>query len=173
MSNHLSSYAHRGDAHQTRDVGSARQSSPLKAKTARTRRVKRRNAAQRRGTAAVEFAVVAPVFIALVFGILEIGRLVMVQQMLTTASREGARLAVTESATLTSVQSAVDTYLTNGTVTGATTTVTPTLSSAQPGDTIIVQVQMPFDDASWLPTPWFVHNTTLTATSAMRREGIP
>ncbi len=43
----------------------------------------------RRGTAAVEFALVAPVFFLLVFGMIEYGRMVMVQQVITNASREG------------------------------------------------------------------------------------
>jgi Flp pilus assembly protein TadG len=48
----------------------------------------------RRGAAAVEFAVVAPVFFLMIFGMIEFGRMVMVQQILTNASREGARLGV-------------------------------------------------------------------------------
>ncbi len=133
-------------------------------------RVRRAN---RRGTAAVEFAIVVPIFIAFVFGIFEFGRLVMVQQLITTASREGARLAITENAAASGVQSAVDAYLTNASVSSATVTVTPsTLASAQPGDTITVAVQIPFEEVSWLPSPMFITNTTLTASSAMRREGI-
>ncbi len=42
----------------------------------------------RRGAAAVEFAIVAPVFFLLVFGMIEYGRMVMVQQVITNASRE-------------------------------------------------------------------------------------
>ena len=54
---------------------------------------------KRRGAAAVEFAVVAPIFLLLVFGMIEYGRMVMVQQVLTNASREGARCAVLDGAT--------------------------------------------------------------------------
>ena len=39
----------------------------------------------RRGTAAVEFALVAPVFFLLVFGMIEYGRMVMVQHVITNA----------------------------------------------------------------------------------------
>ncbi len=53
----------------------------------------------RRGAAVVEFAVVAPVFFLLVFGMIEFGRAIMVQQILTNASREGARVAVLDSPT--------------------------------------------------------------------------
>jgi Flp pilus assembly protein TadG len=49
--------------------------------------------AQRRGAAAVEFAVVLPVLFTLMLGTWEVGRIVQVQQVLVNAAREGARLA--------------------------------------------------------------------------------
>ncbi|MGB6041722.1 MAG: TadE family protein, partial [Pirellulales bacterium] len=49
---------------------------------------------KRRGVAAVEFALVAPLFVLMVMGMIEVGRAIMVQQVLTNASREGARRAV-------------------------------------------------------------------------------
>ena len=58
---------------------------------------------RRRGAAAVEFAVVAPVFFILIFGMIEFGRMVMVQQVITNASREGARLSVLDGTTATDV----------------------------------------------------------------------
>jgi hypothetical protein len=54
---------------------------------------------RRRGAAVVEFAVIAPLFFMMVFGIIEFGRALMVQQILTNASREGARRAIVEGAT--------------------------------------------------------------------------
>ena len=53
----------------------------------------------RQGAAVVEFAVVAPIFSMLVFGMIEFGRAIMVEQILTNAAREGARVAVLDSAT--------------------------------------------------------------------------
>ena len=67
----------------------------------------------RRGTAAVEFAIVAPVFFLLVFGMIEYGRMVMVQQVITNASREGARVGVLDGSTSTNVTTAVNNYLTS------------------------------------------------------------
>ena len=49
---------------------------------------------RRRGASAVEMAVIAPVFLTLVLGIIESSRLGMVSQLLTTAVREGCRVAV-------------------------------------------------------------------------------
>jgi len=128
---------------------------------------------KRRGAAVVEFAVVAPVFITMVFGMIEYGRMVMVQQMLTNASREGARVGVLDGTTTSEVQSAVTTYLSNAGVTGTTVTVTPNPpSSAGYGAPVTVTVTVPFSQVSWLPTPMFLSGKTLTATSVMRRETV-
>jgi Flp pilus assembly protein TadG len=128
---------------------------------------------KRRGAAVVEFAVVAPVFITLVFGMIEYGRMVMVQQMLTNASREGARVGVLDGATTAECQSAVTTYLSNAGVSGTTVTVTPNPpSSAGYGAPVTVTVTVPFSQVSWLPTPMFLSGKTLTATSVMRRETV-
>ncbi len=55
----------------------------------------RSNARRRRlGTASVEFGLVAPVFLLLVFGLFEFGRLTMIQQAMTDAARSGCREAV-------------------------------------------------------------------------------
>ena len=52
------------------------------------------NSGGRNGVAAVEFAFVAPVFFLLVLGLVEMGRMMMVQLSLTNAAREGCRMAV-------------------------------------------------------------------------------
>lgn len=135
----------------------------------RVRRLRR----QRRGAAAVEFALVAPVLFLLVFGMIEFGRLVMVQQILTNASREGARLAVLDDVTVSDVSTTVSTYLTGASVSGATTSVSPDpLSTAAYGDAVTVTVSVPFSQVSWLPTPQFLSGTTLSAATTMRRETV-
>ena len=53
--------------------------------------LKRKNS--RQGAAAVEFALTAIPFFLIVFGLLEFGRLILIQHLLTNASREGARFA--------------------------------------------------------------------------------
>lgn len=49
--------------------------------------------ARRRGGAVVEMAVVSPLLLTLVFGVIEFGNSFMVRQILTNAAREGARVA--------------------------------------------------------------------------------
>lgn len=46
-----------------------------------------------RGATAIEFALLAPVFLLLLFGIIEVGRLLWVKQVLTEASFSAARCA--------------------------------------------------------------------------------
>jgi Flp pilus assembly protein TadG len=125
------------------------------------------------GAAAVEFAIVAPVFFLLVFGMIEYGRMVMVQQVITNAAREGARVGVLDGATTSNVTTAVSTYLTSAKISGATTDVSPSPpSSAGYGAPVTVTVSVPFNSVSWLPTPLFLGGKTLSATSVMRRETV-
>jgi Flp pilus assembly protein TadG len=125
----------------------------------------------RRGAAVVEFAIVAPVFFLLVFGMIEYGRLVMVQQILTNASREGARFAVIEGHTESDAAEVVENYLTSASING-TPTVDVTPGGSGSNQTVTVSVSIPFGQVSWLPSPMFVSSTMpLTAVSVMRREG--
>lgn len=48
---------------------------------------------ERRGVVAVEFAIVAPILVAITFGLIELGRAFEMQNMLEVAAREGARFA--------------------------------------------------------------------------------
>ncbi len=123
------------------------------------------------GAAAVEFAVVAPIFFLMVVGILEFGRALMVQQVLVSASRVGARQAITLNATAWDVIDTVQEYAANAAVPGTAVTVSPSPDVAAPGQTITVTTMVPFDQVSWMPSPWFLGGKTLTSQSSMRKEG--
>ena len=126
---------------------------------------------RRRGASAVEFAIVAPVFFILVFGMIEFGRMVMVQQIITAATREGSRVGVVPSATTSQVTTAVNNYLNGSSIKGATITVSPDPpNSATYGSSVTVTVSIPFASVSWLPSPFFLKSTTLSAQCVMRSE---
>ena len=134
---------------------------------------------KRQGTAAVEFAIVAPLFFLLIFGMIEFGRAIMVQQVLTNASREGARVAVLDGSTSAGAKQKVSDYLSAAGITGATATVCDsTGAEVEPstigyGQSVTVNVQVPFSSVSWLPAPWFLTGSTqLKATTVMRRETV-
>jgi Flp pilus assembly protein TadG len=147
------------------------------------------NQARRRGAAAVELAVVAPVILLLLTGIWEVGRMVEVQQILSNAAREGARQAATGQLTNTQVETVVVEYLqaagiptaninttgNNGlqTITGnpqlqmVTDLTNPgyDVSNAQYLDQIQVTVQLPFQDVRWsLLSLITSQSTTMNAT---------
>jgi Flp pilus assembly protein TadG len=130
----------------------------------------------RRGTAVVEFAIVLPVFFLMIFGMLEFGRMVMVKQVLTNASREGARLGVLDGATTSEVETQVEAYLTSAAIpftAGDVVTVSPSPpSSAGYGESVTVTVTVPFDDVSWLPSPMYLGATDDQSTTSMRREAV-
>lgn len=128
---------------------------------------------KRQGASVVEFAIVAPVFFLLVFGMIEYGRMVMVQQVLTNASREGARQAVLDGSTTALVTTVVTGYLSSSSITGATVTVTPDPpGNAAFGEPVTVTVSVAFSQVSWIPSPMFLGGTTMSATTVMRRESL-
>lgn len=113
---------------------------------------------------------------------IEYGRMVMVQQMLTNASREGARRAVLEGATNSDVRTVVVNYLSPANISITDNDVeiaigdppaAADLSTAQYGDPIHVTVGVNFGDVSWLPSPMYLSSgTRMTATSVMRKESV-
>jgi Flp pilus assembly protein TadG len=101
--------------------------------------------------------------------------MIMVQQVITNASREGARVGVLDGSTYSDVQTAVNNYLTASKIStsASTITVTPNPPSGQAtGSPVTVTVSIPFNKVSWLPSPLYLGSTTLSATAVMRREGV-
>jgi hypothetical protein len=131
---------------------------------------------KRRGAAVVEFALVLPIFFLMVFAMIEFGRMVMVRQVLTNASREGARIGVLDGATTQEVVDTVENYLTSALIpftAGSIVAVSPSPpSSAGYGESVSVTVTVPFDDVSWLPSPMYLGETDVVAATVMRREAV-
>lgn len=138
-------------------------------------RVRSHRKPRRRGAAIVEFAIVAPVFLILITGIVELGRGIVVQQLLTNASREGARIGGYDTTMSTAtVTSAVNSYLFNVGISGATTTVSPNPPSlASDGQSVSVTVSIPFSKVTYLPSPVYLGSTTLQAKTVMCRQPAP
>jgi Flp pilus assembly protein TadG len=126
----------------------------------------------RRGAAAVEFALVAPLLFMLVLGMMELGRMLMVQQILTNGAREGARRAVLPGVTDAEVQAAIDSYMSNTGISGHTRLVSPSCTNAEAGTPLEITVSLPYSNVSWLPlgTLRWLQGKTLTASVEMRKE---
>ena len=135
------------------------------------RHARKRAADGRRGVAAVEFAIVAPIFFMLVIGMIEIGRATMVQQVLVNASRVGARKAVTTTSTQQGVIDEVTNYANSVGVHGVSVTCTPNPATAAAGTAITVNTSVAYSNVSWLRVSRFMNGRTLAASSVMRKEG--
>ena len=130
----------------------------------------------RKGVAAVEFAFVAPVFFLLVLGLVEMGRMMMVQQSLTNAAREGCRMAVMGTTTSGSdVDAAVRDYLqsvTSKALDPAKLRVTApaNLGQLSLGDHLKVGVEVNYMDVTWVPLGYLGLNPTIRAEQSGYRE---
>lgn len=127
----------------------------------------------RLGAAVVEFAIVGPLMVMLTMGMMEVGRVVMVKQVMVNASREGARLAILPSSSATEVIALVQSQLTASAINGTTVSVSPSsLSTAAAGTPVTVTVTVNANQVSWIPNPLFTLNKTITAATTMRKESL-
>ena len=139
--------------------------------TRKPRRSRPWHRSNRKGTAAVELAIVAPVIIVLVMGTIEFGRAMVVLQVITNASRVAARSAVMPSGSSSTAIAAAEEYAEAAGVSGLTIQVTPSPSSANVGDAITSEVTVSYADNTWMPGDWFLGGVTLSASSVMAKEG--
>jgi Flp pilus assembly protein TadG len=120
-------------------------------------------------------AFIAPVFLSLVLGIIETSRLGMVSQLMTTAAREGCRVAVLVGSTQTDVQNRVNAVLKGsgipvGTVTPTCGASGYTWNTAPSGTPITVSLSVAYSKVSWLPVPHFLKNATVSVSATMSSE---
>lgn len=122
-----------------------------------------------KATAVVELAVVLPLVLTLLFGIVEFGWVFMVSQTLTTSAREACRVAILEGTTDQEILAKIDQYMSNTGVGGYAVDI----SHATPGDpTEVVTLTVPYADISLLGGYFNLGDFTLRGYAAMRKEGI-
>jgi Flp pilus assembly protein TadG len=124
-----------------------------------------------RGAAAVEFAVVLPLFVTFIFGIIEAGRLMEAQQAVTAAARAGAREAALSNSTASSTTAASLGALKAAAIStvGVSPTITPSNPATAAADApVSVKVTVPYSSVSWLGL--YFRGVHITATSTLRKE---
>jgi Flp pilus assembly protein TadG len=153
----------------------------------------RSQARRRRGTAAVETAVVLPAYLLLLFGIAEFGHAQLVLNLLNSACRNGARLGSTEGTTTANVRarvnqtmgaavtaSKVTVYVKDASVFDSSTTPPSTdaslealpdfeVANADPRQMFMVRAKVNYNDIALVPMP-FLKNMALDAQAFMRHE---
>ncbi|MCA9020569.1 MAG: pilus assembly protein [Planctomycetaceae bacterium] len=129
-----------------------------------------------RGTAIVEVAVVFPLFILLVFGLVEFVRMGMIKQALSDAARAGCRrAALTSTLTHEDAEATIRAFLQSAMsssqdVEKCRVTISPeNLTGMISGVEITARVEVNYSDISWL-VPGFLENTVLQGQAIMKRE---
>jgi TadE-like protein len=131
----------------------------------------------RRGVAMVEMAIVLPLLLLLLLGILEMGRVVMINQIATNASREAVRRAIIPGATDSAVLGTCNTYLDRGGISstgrtveilngGGSSSSMASIGSKQP---VSIRVSIPFSENTW-GFSQLMGGRSFTSTVTMRRE---
>ena len=124
------------------------------------------------GASAVEFALLLPVLMMILFGIIEFGMALYRQSILTNASREGARLGIVQSIpaiTNGQINAAIDNYLTAAGITPGNVTRNIVAGGAT-GTPVQVTLTLPYT-YSVLPGLTSISPTiNLTAQTVMRHE---
>lgn len=146
------------------------------------RRNRKKNNQKRRGAAVVEFAIVAPVLTMLTLGSIDIGRAIHVAQLVSNASREGARTASRVDVTdeNTAIDAAKD-YLESAGIDRTSVTVLVKdgngssisggdLTTITSGDPISVEVSASYASCRWLSFLTFLDAAEPSTITIMRRD---
>ena len=123
-----------------------------------------------RGQSLVEFALVLPLFLLLLFGVTEFGRAWMARNILTGASREAVRIAAVQGNAATALSRA-NSILASAGISGATVNIQ---DDGAPYGTCIVSVsyEFPMIVAGFLKEQGVLtgNSITLTTSTSMRKE---
>jgi Flp pilus assembly protein TadG len=142
---------------------------------------------KRRGNAAVECALVAPLLVLIILGSIDVGQFVNVAQTVNKASREGARAASKDTITnVSQVKTAVKDYIVNafpnvssGNIESALTVtvwdstgtqLTGDLTAVPSGASVWVKATFDYSAVRWTTGFSGVSGKTLSTTTVMRRE---
>lgn len=138
----------------------------------RVRRPERR----RGGAAAVEMAVILPLFLMMALGLIEASRLGMAAQLVSAAAREGCRVASLPGNDAAAVQSRVAAALAGSGIAATpsiscadgTTTVTSTTPAG--GTAITVTLSVPYSQIAWFTPIQYFGGVTVSASATMSSE---
>lgn len=139
---------------------------------------------RRKGAQMVEFAIVGPILFLMLLGIFELGRGLMVTELLMAGARAGARVGIIPGKSSTDVKNAATTYMTSVGISGDTATVyvndvavsgsgTDPLTNATAGTEVTCRLTVPVSSITWLPQGMFLGSASglsLKGQFTLRRE---
>jgi len=128
----------------------------------------------RRGLELVEFALIVPLLMLILMGLLEYGWLFMKQHEIGRAARGGVRKAVLPFTTNDEVLAAVSDVMTiHGMAeSGYTVTLAPSdVTVPYPSDIVTVDVSVPYENITLMGLPFVPVPTNLHSSASMAKEG--
>ncbi len=131
---------------------------------------RRKNRKSIRGQSMVEFALLLPVFLMLVMGVIDIARAYSVLQVVTNAAREGARVAIIPTTAPATVTATVNAYLAAGGQAGCATAGANLGTAGAAGANTTVTVSCNFITLTGTLIPGWAGNFALAQTATMRHE---
>ncbi len=124
---------------------------------------------RRLGTATVELAVILPMAVTLVVGMIEASNAIFTKQSLKIASYEAARIATASGRTHSQAVQRANEVLTSRGITKATIKITPRVTEKTPrGTPVTVSIKMKARDASFAGE-WFSKRAKFAASVRMAR----
>jgi Flp pilus assembly protein TadG len=131
-------------------------------------RLLRRRSNRTSGQAIVEFALLLPILIIIVLGIIEFGRLWMTMITLSSAAREGARVAAVTAPSQTQVEAAVNRVLDAA---GLSEAAAITISGPNDENEVAVTVEITYNVLTGSIVPGLSGSMQLARSAVMRWEG--
>jgi Flp pilus assembly protein TadG len=139
-----------------------------------------RDRKKRRGSAVMDAALVFPILISLTFGSIEFGHFFFVKHTLQGAAREGARAAITPTATNAEVTTAVTTAMTAAGFTNsqytvairnANDTANADVASVTAGNGVLIKVSASWGTIGIRPLGLIGTGKSVIGQTVMRKEG--
>jgi Flp pilus assembly protein TadG len=136
----------------------------------------------RRGAAMIEFAIVLPMLLLMILGIIEMGRVMMINQITTTAVRAASRRAIIPGMTNAHVLNIANNYLDGGGISkvgrdvkvlddaGRDITSLVLEEEVQSHGAVTIEVQVPYLENTWGFTAIAGKTAKAVSRSTMRRE---
>ena len=127
-----------------------------------------RNRGDRRGVSMVEFSLVVPVFLMILFAGFEFSRICLVRNAAHNAAYQAARRVMVPGATVADAQAEATRLLSIFGVNSFTLTVNPSPITLA-ADRVTVSINIPASQCGWI-TPRFTNSLTIRAGSTLRAE---
>ncbi|MHC4264416.1 MAG: TadE/TadG family type IV pilus assembly protein [Planctomycetota bacterium] len=133
--------------------------------------VKRLKTSRYRGLGLVEAAIVLPIVILIIFGLMEYGWMFLKMHQISNAARHGARIAVLSNATTLDVETAIDNLMIQANINPLPEPVITGMFD-DVGQPVTVTITVPKTDVSLFNVPLLpLHSGDIVSSVTMSKEG--